>query len=96
MSDSRMQLRQRIRKGSPGKVAYMGVKGNFTTFPRLQVDGKVCSDINECELNSGLCRGGGTCVNTEGSFSCVCPPGLTLDPTGMHYSQNTQLEDGES
>ncbi|KAF6210291.1 hypothetical protein GE061_013395 [Apolygus lucorum] len=45
-------------------------------------DGKVCKDINECELNAGVCQGGGTCVNTEGSFTCICPPGLTLDSTG--------------
>lgn len=47
-----------------------------------KVDGKACTDINECDLNEGICRGGGTCVNTEGSFTCQCPPGLTLDPTG--------------
>ncbi|XP_014244418.1 fibrillin-2-like [Cimex lectularius] len=45
-------------------------------------DGKVCKDINECELNAGVCKGGGTCVNTDGSFTCVCLPGLTLDSTG--------------
>lgn len=49
----------------------------------FQVDGKTCTDINECDLNAGICRGGGTCVNTEGSFTCVCPPGLTLDTTSM-------------
>ncbi|XP_073977329.1 fibrillin-2-like isoform X3 [Rhodnius prolixus] len=47
-----------------------------------KIDGKVCKDINECELNSGVCRGGGTCVNTEGSFTCVCALGLSLDSTG--------------
>lgn len=47
-----------------------------------QVDGKTCTDINECDLNAGVCRGGGTCVNTDGSFTCVCPPGLTLDSSG--------------
>nr|XP_018912347.1 PREDICTED: fibrillin-2-like [Bemisia tabaci]XP_018912348.1 PREDICTED: fibrillin-2-like [Bemisia tabaci] len=47
-----------------------------------KVDGKSCTDVNECELSAGVCRGGGTCLNTEGSFTCVCPPGLTLDPTG--------------
>lgn len=46
-----------------------------------KVDGKTCTDINECDLNAGICRGGGTCVNTDGSFTCVCPPGLTLDST---------------
>ncbi|XP_043673250.1 fibrillin-2-like isoform X2 [Vespula pensylvanica] len=46
-----------------------------------KVDGKSCVDVNECELNAGICRGGGTCVNTDGSYRCECPPGLTLDPT---------------
>jgi len=50
-------------------------------FP-FQSVGKMCRDINECELSPGICRGGGTCVNAEGSFTCVCPPGLTLDTTG--------------
>lgn len=56
-----------------------------------KVDGKMCNDINECELNNELCRGGGTCVNTEGSFTCVCPPGLTLDITGT-FCQDTRLD----
>nr|CAI5824069.1 unnamed protein product [Callosobruchus analis] len=46
-----------------------------------KTDGKTCTDINECDLNPDICRGGGTCVNTDGSFTCSCPPGLTLDET---------------
>jgi hypothetical protein len=46
------------------------------------VDGKTCTDVNECDLDVGICRGGGTCVNTDGSFTCTCPPGLTLDSSG--------------
>lgn len=46
------------------------------------MDGKTCTDVNECDLNVGVCKGGGTCVNTDGSFTCTCPPGLTLDSSG--------------
>ena len=31
-------------------------------------------DIDECEV-SGLCRQGGRCVNTHGSFECYCMDG---------------------
>lgn len=47
-----------------------------------KIDGKTCTDINECNLNPNICKGGGICLNTEGSFTCTCPPGLTLDQTG--------------
>ncbi|CAB3384639.1 Hypothetical predicted protein [Cloeon dipterum] len=44
-----------------------------------KLDGKTCIDVNECELEPGICKGGGECVNTDGSFVCKCPAGLTLD-----------------
>ncbi|XP_035710508.1 fibrillin-2 isoform X2 [Folsomia candida] len=47
-----------------------------------KVDGKACTDIDECAMNPGICLGGGTCVNTEGSFTCSCPPGLQLEEGG--------------
>lgn len=47
----------------------------------MQTDGKTCQDINECLLDPAVCRGG-SCVNTEGSFFCRCPPGLSLDQAG--------------
>lgn len=37
----------------------------------------VCvSDIDECSINNGSCEYG--CVNTQGSYECVCPPGKKL------------------
>ncbi len=45
-------------------------------------NGVTCRDINECLTNNGGCDQNAKCVNTEGSFTCQCPPGLTLDPSG--------------
>ena len=46
-----------------------------------KTDGKTCQDINECMMDRDICQGG-TCVNTEGSFTCNCPDGLSLDTSG--------------
>ncbi|TFK01273.1 type 1 phosphatidylinositol 4,5-bisphosphate 4-phosphatase [Platysternon megacephalum] len=39
------------------------------------------ADVNECDVFPGVCPNG-RCVNTDGSFRCECPEGLTLDGTG--------------
>ncbi|KAL1451857.1 hypothetical protein WDU94_006193, partial [Cyamophila willieti] len=36
------------------------------------------SDINECESNP--CGSNATCIDTQGSFSCVCKEDFTGDP----------------
>ncbi|KAG2466989.1 FBN2 protein, partial [Polypterus senegalus] len=40
------------------------------------------SDIDECLQNGILCRNG-RCVNTEGSFQCICNIGFYLSSDGM-------------
>lgn len=39
------------------------------------LDGRTCTDIDECKDNSRICNGG-ECRNTIGSFSCICNDGL--------------------
>ena len=37
------------------------------------------ADVNECEVNTAVC-GVGTCINTEGNYTCICPEGHLLMP----------------
>lgn len=41
------------------------------------------SDINECD-KPGFCSKPGRCVNTLGSFKCICPRRFKLDSTGTY------------
>uniref|UniRef100_A0A8C1IP79 Fibrillin 1 n=1 Tax=Cyprinus carpio TaxID=7962 RepID=A0A8C1IP79_CYPCA len=53
----------------------------FCAKGRARVKGIVCEDVNECEVFPGICING-KCVNTDGSFICQCPSGMTVDSTG--------------
>ncbi|XP_072803608.1 adhesion G protein-coupled receptor E2 isoform X3 [Vicugna pacos] len=41
-----------------------------------------CRDVDECQRKSLICKGRSICINTEGSYTCQCPPGLELNPEG--------------
>uniref|UniRef100_A0A8C0WCK9 Pro-epidermal growth factor n=1 Tax=Castor canadensis TaxID=51338 RepID=A0A8C0WCK9_CASCN len=46
-------------------------------------DGKLCSDIDECEMGSTVCPPASSkCINTEGSYVCQCSEGYQGD--GIH------------
>ncbi|CAL8352205.1 unnamed protein product [Lota lota] len=56
------------------------------------VNGTQCVDVNECE-EPGVCEHG-VCVNTRGSYSCVCRAGFILDAShGLCISQRVISEE---
>ncbi|XP_078159186.1 wall-associated receptor kinase 2-like [Carex rostrata] len=71
-------------RNGPGYICNCskGYQGN----PYL-LDG--CEDINECNDNL-TCSRSGTCINTQGSYECICPPGTQGDATrnGRCYPVN--------
>nr|XP_020478341.1 latent-transforming growth factor beta-binding protein 4 [Monopterus albus] len=57
-----------------------------------RANGTHCVDVNEC-LQPGLCENG-LCVNTRGSYSCVCRVGFILDAShGICISQSVISEE---
>ncbi|KAK2824085.1 hypothetical protein Q5P01_021260 [Channa striata] len=46
-------------------------------LPGFIGDGKICQDIDECQL--GRCHQDAVCYNTQGSFTCQCRPGYYGD-----------------
>ncbi|KTF88594.1 hypothetical protein cypCar_00038978 [Cyprinus carpio] len=59
----------------PGTTQY---KKMCPLGPGYTTDGQ---DIDECKVMGNLCKNG-QCLNTLGSFSCVCKPGYTTDIRG--------------
>ncbi|KAG7270043.1 hypothetical protein CRUP_036870 [Coryphaenoides rupestris] len=53
----------------------------FCSKGYARVKGNLCEDVNECEVFPGMCVNG-KCINTQGSFFCQCPTGMTVDASG--------------
>ncbi|KAM7241797.1 hypothetical protein CapIbe_006268, partial [Capra ibex] len=39
-----------------------------------------CRDVDECQHRPRVCKGRSICINTKGSYTCQCPPGLEFNP----------------
>ena len=67
---------------------------NFILFIELRcspgysfdLQSNACINIRECDF--GVCEEDADCIDTEGSFRCVCPPGFTLNADGLTCSGN--------
>lgn len=83
-------------QAKPTKQACIGTSA--PTVPQVCADGShllrpsarplcppslLCADIDECIVNGVMCRNG-RCVNTEGSFQCICNAGFELTSDGKN------------
>ena len=48
------------------------------------------SDVNECTDNNGGCEH--SCVNNEGSYSCSCKSGYSLNSNGKNCSGKNMFD----
>ncbi|XP_007182121.2 adhesion G protein-coupled receptor E5 isoform X2 [Balaenoptera acutorostrata] len=58
---------------SPGYELISGA----TTFKNESEN--TCQDVDECQQKPKICKGRSICINTQGSYTCQCPPGLELN-----------------
>ena len=66
-----------------GSSICQGENAPFTSFMHisysLESNTINFTDIDECAGMGNPCHGG-SCVNTPGSYLCICLPGYTVDP----------------
>ncbi|XP_019624540.1 PREDICTED: nidogen-1-like isoform X25 [Branchiostoma belcheri] len=48
-------------------------------LPGYNGDGRVCTDMDECDLLDPACDPNARCINTFGSYRCECAPGFVGD-----------------
>lgn len=53
------------------------------------------ADIDECIMNGVMCRNG-RCVNTDGSFQCICNAGFEITPDGKNCVGEGPVASGSS
>ena len=42
-------------------------------------DGKLCKDVDECELGTDQCSDNAICENNKGYYTCTCKEGFIGD-----------------
>lgn len=53
------------------------------------------TDIDECE-EENLCGGNATCINTRGSYRCVCNSGYRLKSSNDGAGEQCEGEDNDA
>ena len=50
-----------------------------------------CRDINECEVEPTVACGPGTCLNTDGSYTCVCDSGYEVEDISRCWENDIKV-----
>ena len=51
------------------------------------------ADMDECQHRPRVCKGRSVCINTEGNYTCQCPPGLEFSPEDPRHCTGRPSED---
>ncbi|XP_042105740.1 adhesion G protein-coupled receptor E5 isoform X4 [Ovis aries] len=55
-----------------------------------------CRDVDECQHRPRVCKGRSICINTQGNYTCQCPPGLEFNPDDLrHCTDKDECSSGE-
>lgn len=84
-SDKRLNTCKHISLRSPSQLLFSNLLADVviptgTVYLALTLSG-FHPDIDECRVMGNLCKNG-QCINTLGSYNCICKPGYTTDITG--------------
>lgn len=51
----------------------------------------IVADVDECRTVEDICENG-DCINQQGTFQCICPPGFEISPDGTKCVDYRQEE----
>lgn len=51
----------------------------------------IVADVDECSTVEDICENG-ECINQQGTFQCICPPGFEISPDGTKCVDYRQEE----
>ncbi|XP_035392059.1 hemicentin-1 [Electrophorus electricus] len=82
-----LDINECLRDVCPVHQQCQNTEGGYQCFDSCpvgmtQAEGGVCTDIDECQDGSHLCRYSQICRNTIGGYGCVCPRGYHSQGVG--------------
>jgi hypothetical protein len=74
---------------------FIVVKFTYICILYYEFQTKINLDINECNKNLDECQSNTQCINTPGSYRCICKKGFIGDGTkckGLYYEKKNKVK----